>query len=147
MTNWIYNNKEFTIEDAGDEYIGFIYVITNLINDKKYVGQKRLWKTITRPPLKGQKRKRKEVKQSDWSEYWGSSDNLKKDLEIFGKENFKREIIRLCKAKGELHYMELKYQIDNNVLFREDFYNNIVQTRIHGSHVSGLADELINLTK
>ncbi len=146
MTDWIYTDREFIIEDA-EGYIGFIYLITNLVNDKKYVGQKRLWKTITKPPLKGQKRKRKEIKQSDWKEYWGSSENLKKDIELFGKENFKREIIRLCKAKGELHYMELKYQIDNNVLFREDFYNNIVQTRIHGSHVTGIADELISITK
>jgi len=146
MINWTITGRDFIIED-GEGYIGFIYVITNLINDKKYVGQKRLWKTVTRPPLKGKVRKRKEIKQSDWAEYWGSSENLKKDIEIFGQENFKREIIRLCKAKGELHYMELKYQIDNNVLFRDDFYNNIVQTRIHGTHVSTLREELLKVTK
>lgn len=146
MSNWVYNNVSFSINDDQD-YLGFIYLITNIINNKKYVGQKRLWKTITRPPLKGKTRKRKEVKQSDWQDYWGSSDNLKKDLEIYGKENFKREILRLCKTKGELHYMELKYQVDNNVLFRDDFYNNIIQTRIHGSHVSNLIEELTSSNK
>lgn len=146
MSNWTIDDKEFTTEGKED-VVGFIYLITNLINDRKYVGQKRLWKTITRPPLKGAKRKRKEIRQSDWADYWGSSEQLKKDLEIFGKENFKREVLRLCSSKGELHYMELKYQIDNNVLFRDDFYNNIVQTRIHGTHVSGLREELLKSTK
>lgn len=134
MSNWVHKGQVVTqeqIDETGKEYVGFIYLITNLVNDKKYIGQKKLWRVVTRPPLKGKTRKRKETKQSDWQTYYGSSEALKADLAIFGEENFKREIIYFCNSKAEMNYRETKLQFDNDVLFKPDeFYNGIINIRI-----------------
>lgn len=137
---WYYNGKEFTSEMIGD-YVGFVYVITDLSNDKKYVGKK-LFKSKRRlPPLKGKTRKRTVVKESDWQDYFGSSDLVKTLIEEHGRDNFHREILHLCMSKGELSYLELLEQVERKVLLSDEYYNNIIQVRIHGSHVRGLRDD------
>lgn len=136
---WYYNGKEFTSEMIGD-YVGFVYVITDLSNDKKYVGKK-LFKSKRRlPPLKGKTRKRTVVKESDWQDYFGSSDLVKTLIEEHGRNNFHREILHLCMSKGELSYLELLEQVERKVLLSDEYYNNIIQVRIHGSHVRSLRD-------
>ena len=82
------------------------------------------------PPLKGKTRKRKVVKESDWRNYYGSSEELKKDVAEHGKDNFKRTILKLCTCKWQLKYEELKTQLENNVLIRKDSYNGIINLRI-----------------
>ena len=134
---WYYQNKEFTSEDIGD-YIGFVYCITDLSNNKKYIGKKLFVSKRKLPPLKGKTRKRTVIKESDWQDYFGSSDLVNSLVEEHGRENFKREILHLCKTKGELSYLELKEQMDREVLLNDDYYNNIIQVRIHGSHVKSL---------
>ena len=134
---WYYKGEEFTSEMIED-YIGFLYVITDRSNDKKYVGKKLLKSTRRLPPLKGKTRKRKKVVESDWKKYYGSSDEVKTMVEEKGEDNFHREIITLCMTKGELGYLEAKYQFDHNVLLRDDYYNGIIQCRIHKNHVKGL---------
>jgi hypothetical protein len=89
-------------------------------------------------PLKGKKRRRTVVKQSDWQEYFSSSDTIKALVEERGADTFHREILHLCRSKGELSYMEAKLQFDNDVLLRSDFYNGIIQCRINQSHVKNL---------
>ena len=89
---------------------GFVYIITNLSNDMKYIGKKQIVKKTKRPPLKGKKRKRIIVGESDWKTYTGSSDRLNADIEKLGKNKFKFEIIRSCGTKSELAYMETFYQ-------------------------------------
>lgn len=131
---WYYKDKEFT-SDMIEDNIGFVYLITNVENEKKYIGKK-LFKSKRRlPPLKGKSRKRIKILESDWKTYCGSSLETQSLVEEYGLDIFKREIIHLCKTKGEMSYRELKEQVDREVLFRDDYYNNIIQVRIHGNHV------------
>lgn len=136
---WSYRNGEFTSEMIGD-YVGFVYVITDLVNRKKYVGKKLFKSTRRLAPLKGKTRKRKVVKESDWQDYFGSSEEVKMLVEERGRDSFHREILHLCNSKGELSYLELYEQIIRNVLLRDDYYNGIVQCKIHRTHVSSLKD-------
>jgi len=141
MTNqWTWQDKPFTSDDIGD-YIGFVYVITDLSNGKKYVGKKTFKSKRKLPPLKGQKRKRTKIVESDWQDYYGSSAEVKELVEQNGKENYKREILHLCYKKGEMSYLELKEQMEREVLLSDEYYNGIIQVKIHRSHVQGLKDE------
>lgn len=140
---WYYNGEEFTSEMIGN-YVGFVYIITNKSNDMKYIGKKLFKSSRTLPPLKGKTRKRKKVVESDWMEYYGSSDEVKTLVEELGSENFYREILHLCDTKGEMGYLELKEQVEQNALLRDDFYNGIIQAKIHRSHVKPLKSKLID---
>lgn len=121
----------WSCEEQWDELpFGFVYIITNLTNGMKYIGKKQITKVIKRPPLKGKKRKRTTVGESDWKTYTGSSDRLNKDIEELGKDNFKFDIIRSCGNKSELAYMETFYQFQSEALIREDYYNGILNVRI-----------------
>lgn len=135
---WTYNNKEIT--EIPDEYVGFVYLITNLTNNRKYVGKKLAKFTRTKTKtvtLKNGTKKKKKVREkidSDWKEYYGSSEELNKDVKKLGKENFRREILYFCKTKGTLSYMEAKMQFQLEVLEKPDeYYNGQIQVRVHRS--------------
>ena len=132
--HWLYEGHPFTSDMIG-EYFGFVYLITNLDNDRMYVGKKWFWSTRKLPPLKGKTRKRKVQKESDWQKYYGSSDEVKLLVEQHGEDNFKREIIRLCKTKGECSYYELVEQVDRQVLLRDNYYNEFIGVKIHSKHL------------
>jgi len=134
---WYYNEKEFTSEDIG-EYIGFVYLITDQSNGKKYVGKKLFKSKRKLKPLKGKTRRRIKVVETDWKAYYGSSEEVKQMVEEKGADNFHREILYLCYSKGELGYLEAKYQFEHNVLLRDDYYNGIIQCKIHRSHIKRL---------
>ena len=134
---WYYNEKEFTSEDIG-EYIGFVYLITDQSNGKKYVGKKLFKSKRKLKPLKGKTRRRIKVVESDWKAYYGSSEEVKQMVEEKGANNFHREILYLCYSKGELGYLEAKYQFEHDVLLRDDYYNGIIQCKIHRSHIKRL---------
>ena len=133
---WYMNDIEFT--DAPDDIEGFVYVITDKRNDKKYVGKKKFWSVTRKPPLKGKTRKRVVRKESDWMKYYGSSELVNQLLAEHGEDNFHREIIHLCKTKGEMSYLEAKEQFDRNVLLNDEYYNEFIGCKIHSKHVSGL---------
>ena len=134
---WTYNGKAFESEDIND-YYGFIYRITNTVNGHDYVGRK-YFKTIKkRPPLKGKKNKRRETVETDWKDYWGSSARLVEDLTKLGKDKFTREIIHLCKSRGETNYMEAYYQFKEGVLLKENNYNGIIQIKLGKGSVKDL---------
>lgn len=132
--SWMYNNN--IIEFAPEGSIGFVYLITNLTNNKKYIGKKLFcfskikYKTHVQKNGKKVKKKIKSLIDSDWQDYFGSSDNLHKDIELLGKENFTREILYFCKTKAELSYMELIEQIKRSVLESDEYYNGIINVRI-----------------
>jgi len=134
---WYYKDEEFTSEMIGD-YVGFVYLITDKSNNKKYVGKKLLTSKRKLPPLKGKTRRRTVVKETDWQKYYGSSEEVKLMVEEKGSDNFQREILFLCKSKGELGYIEAKYQFEHDVLLRDDYYNGIIQCKIHRNHVRSL---------
>ncbi len=134
MSSWTYEGQPFTSDMIG-EYFGFVYLITNLDNDKMYVGKKWFWSTRKLPPLKGKTRKRRVQKESDWQKYYGSSDEVKLLVEQHGEDNFDREILRLCKTKGECSYYELVEQVDREVLLRDNYYNEFIGVKIHSKHL------------
>ena len=123
---------EGVLEEGTDLPYGFIYKITNLTNDKKYIGKKQCQSIKKRPPLKGKKNKRHEKIETDWKTYTSSSNELNKDLQQLGKDNFKFEILRWCDSKWELSYYEARLQFKEEVLLRNDYYNGIINVRIGG---------------
>ena len=133
MNDWLYNGETYT--DPG-EYYGFVYIITNKINGRKYIGKKFFWAIKRRQVNKIRKRYKAE---SDWKEYWSSSDELKSDIEKLGKENFSKEIIHLCKSKGVTNYLEAKEQFKRNVLENNvEWYNTWIMVRVNRSHLNKL---------
>lgn len=137
---WLYNNKEFTSDDIGD-YIGFVYVIKNKTTDKKYVGKKLFVSKRRLPPLKGKTRRRTKIFESDWQDYFGSSEEVKELVESHGRDNFERVILHLCETKGVMSYLETKEQFDREVLLKDDYYNGIINCKIHRTHVKKLIEE------
>jgi len=131
---WQYNNEIFTEDLIGDNY-GFVYIITNLNNNKKYIGKKFFYSLRTKQ-VKG---KKKRVKlSSDWQSYYGSNTELQNDVKVLGEANFTREIIHLCKSKGVCGYLEAKEQFIRNVLETDDYYNTWIMVRVRKSHLKGI---------
>lgn len=128
---WMYQGKE--INQIPDEYEGFVYLITNLTNNRKYIGKKLARFKTSKPPLKGKKNRRRGSKESDWRDYWGSSDKLNEDVKNLGPENFSREILYLCKGRGEMSYLEAREQFERKVLETDEYYNGIINVRVGGS--------------
>lgn len=137
MEQWTYKDQLFESEHIED-YVGFVYLITDLSNNKKYVGKKNFWATRRLPPLKGKTRRRTVKKESDWKDYFGSSEQVKMLVESQGRENFKREILHLCTTKGAMSYLEAKEQFDRGVLFSDEYYNEFIGCKIHAKHVKGI---------
>jgi len=134
---WTYNKEVFT-EDLVSENYGFIYIITNLSTNKKYIGKKFFYSTKTKQ-VKG-KKKRMKV-QSDWKSYYGSNQDLKDEVKELGKDLFTREIIHLCLSKGECNYMEAREQFVQDVLRKpNEFYNHWIMVRVHRNHLKILLD-------
>jgi hypothetical protein len=98
-----------------------------------YIGKKNFYFSKTKQ-VKG-KKKRFKV-ESDWLDYYGSNKELAADVEKYGKENFKREILMLCMSKGDFAYYEAKLQFDFNVLESPDYYNSWIMCRIHKKHLT-----------
>lgn len=131
---WLFENKAVD-SDIIDDYIGFVYCITNNVTGKKYIGKK-LFKNTRRTKVKGQTRRKKTVKESDWKEYWGSNKVLQEDVNTLGEDNFERIILKLCKTKGECNYWEAKYQMQYEVLESDDWYNEWIMVKVHRSHIN-----------
>ena len=136
---WFY--QDTPVETLPDECVGFVYLITNITNQRKYIGKKLAkFSKTTQKTVKlknGNKRKKKiRIKiDSDWRDYYGSSPELSKDVELLGKESFKREILYYCNSKAECSYIEAREQFSRRVLESNDYYNGHIQVRVHGSHI------------
>ena len=136
---WLYNNQP--VETLPEDCVGFVYIITNITTDRKYIGKKLAkFSKITQKTvkLKNGTKKKKKIRtkvDSDWQDYYGSSPELSKDVESQGKDNFKREILYYCKSKSECSYIEAREQFSRRVLESQDWYNGHIQVRVHGSHI------------
>ena len=130
---WVYNGEPYN--DPAD-YVGFVYLITNKVTNRKYIGKKLFW-SIKRKQV-NKVRKRIKV-ESDWKNYWSSSEELKKDVAALGEENFTREIIHVCKSKGVANYLEAQEQFKEAVLENnEEWYNDWIMVRVNRSHLAKL---------
>ena len=139
--SWTYQNE--IVETLPEDCVGYVYCITNVISGRKYIGKKlaKFAKTTYKVvKLKNGTKKKKKIRSkvdSDWCEYYGSSDALSKDIDTLGKENFTREILYYCKSKSECTYIEAKTQFEKKVLESDDYYNGQISCRIHQSHIKG----------
>jgi hypothetical protein len=136
---WLYEQKQ--IEILPEDCVGFVYLITNNLTGRKYIGKKlakfskTTYKTVT---LKNGNKKRKRIKSkidSDWQLYYGSNDQLNQDIERLGADNFTREILFYCQSKSACSYIEAREQFNHKVLESDDWYNGQISVRVHGSHI------------
>jgi hypothetical protein len=131
---WTYQGEPFDTEEAKN-WFGCVYIIKNLSNNRQYIGRK-CFTAAGRKTVKGKVKKIR--KDSDWLTYYGSSDELKADIERLGKDKFTREIVKLVKTRGELNYWETKYIIDAEAILRSSYYNAWFSAKIHSGHVKSL---------
>jgi hypothetical protein len=141
--NWVYKDSDFTEDMIGDSY-GFVYCITNQTNGKNYIGKKFFYSMRTKQ-IKGKKKKYKA--NSDWQTYYGSNDILKQDVLSLGKDNFFREILHLCRSKGECGYLEAKEQFIRCVMETDNYYNNWIMCRIRKSHIKDYNARIVEEVK
>ena len=130
---WYYESKQY--DETPEEYQGFVYLITELDTGKKYIGKKNFWRPKVLPKNSKRNRRVRTRVESDWKTYYGSSKEVQALVESNGVENYKREILHLCKTKGEMSYYEAKLQFDHDVLLRDDYYNEFIGCKIHSKHL------------
>ena len=136
---WTYQN--IIVEELPEDCVGFVYLITNKATSRMYVGKKLAKFSKTTYKIIKQKngtKKKKKIRSkidSDWLEYYGSSIELNKDVELLGRDNFTREILFFCKSKAECSYIEAREQFARKVLESDEFYNGQISVRVHGSHI------------
>ena len=134
VMHWTYQGNEIT--NMPEDVVGFVYLITNTTNGRKYIGKKLARFKRSRPPLKGRKNKRRYKVDSDWQDYYGSSEEVKTLVEDSGRDRFERRILRLCKTLGEMSYYEAKIQFETDALLKPDkYYNAFIGCKIHRKHV------------
>ena len=131
--HWTYQGKD--ILELPEDCVGFVYLITNNTNGRMYIGKKLAKFKRSRAPLKGRRNRRRYKVDSDWQDYYGSSDELTADVMKLGKENFKREILFYCYSKAELSYVEAREQFARKVLESNDYYNGHIRVRVHGKGI------------
>jgi len=136
---WLFENAE--VQELPEDCVGFVYLITNNVTGRKYIGKKlaKFSKTSYKVvKLKNGNKKRKKIRSkidSDWQLYYGSNIELKQDIEKLGNSNFTREILFYCRSKAECSYIEAREQFNHKVLESDDYYNGHIQVRVHGSHI------------
>lgn len=130
---WYYNNEQF--DSTPEEFQGFVYLITEIDTNKKYIGKKNFWKPKILPITKKRKRRVRTRVESDWKTYTGSSEKVTTLVESRGLDKFKREILRLCKTKGEMSYYEAKLQFEYDVLLSDEYFNEFIGCKIHSRHI------------
>ncbi len=138
---WIYKNEP--VIQLPEDCVGFVYIITNTVSGRMYVGKKLARFKTTRYKMHTQKNGKKIRKKirgavaSDWQEYYGSSDQLNRDVESLGRDQFRREILYYCRSKAELNYIEAREQFARKVLESDQYYNGHIRVRVHGSLIIG----------
>jgi hypothetical protein len=125
---WLYHDSPFEpIELDPKKIYGFVYLIENLVNGRKYVGKKLFFfkgfKTV-------KKKKKRILVESDWKTYYGSSNALQKDIDEIGKINFRRVILHLCTSKSECSYLEMKEQVERKAILSDEYYNDQIRVRV-----------------
>jgi hypothetical protein len=137
--SWLFEST--LVEVLPEDCVGFVYLITNTISGRKYIGKKlaKFSKTTYKVvKLKNGNKKRKKIRSkidSDWQTYYGSNDELNRDIQTLGQDNFKREILYYCNSKAQCSYIEAREQFRHQVLESDAYYNGQISVRVHGSHI------------
>jgi hypothetical protein len=138
---WLFENQQ--IETLPEDCVGFVYLITNTVTGRKYIGKKlaKFSKTTVKTvKLKNGTRKKKKIRSkidSDWLTYYGSNEELNKDVQTLGPDKFTREILFYCNSKAQCSYIEAREQFRHQVLESDAYYNGQISVRVHGSHIKG----------
>jgi hypothetical protein len=127
---WLYNNEPLI--EIPEKAVGFVYLITNTQNNKKYIGKKQFYFSKT---IQKNLKKRKVKVESDWRTYTGSNEELNEDIKNF-TPILNKEIIQICYSKSELSYIEAYHQFTNNVLLKEEYYNNWISVKVTRKHLN-----------
>ena len=136
-TDWTYKGETITSQgQLPKDVFAFVYCITRQSDGKFYIGRKNLYsnrtKLLTKKELTEQAllkkpgkkpTKKKVTAESDWLKYWGSEPELKKELELNGKEGFTREIIQITFSAKSTTYQELRHQILYGCLESDNCWN------------------------
>jgi hypothetical protein len=137
--SWLFEST--LVEVLPEDCVGFVYLITNTVSGRKYIGKKlaKFSKTTYKVvKLKNGNKKRKKIRSkidSDWQTYYGSNDELNQDIQTLGQDNFKREILYYCNSKAQCSYIEAREQFRHQVLESDAYYNGQISVRVHGSHI------------
>ena len=138
-----WTHKDQPVSELPTDCAGFVYLITNTVSGRMYVGKKLSKFKTTRYKMHTQKNGKKVRKKirgavdSGWQDYYGSSDQLNKDIESLGRDRFLREILYYCRSKAELNYVEAREQFSRKVLESDQYYNGHIRVRVHGSLIIG----------
>lgn len=133
---WFYKDQPIKEEDV-EGYVGFVYIITDNHNNKKYIGKK----LLTKAAYKTVKGKRKKIrKKSDWEEYYGSNRTLQEEVKRLGTDKFTRTILYLCKSRAECSYLETLEIFRQEALLKQEFYNDWISVRVRKDHLKALSE-------
>ena len=138
-----WTHKDQPVSQLPTDCAGFVYLITNTVSGRMYVGKKLSKFKTTRYKMHTQKNGKKVRKKirgavdSGWQDYYGSSDQLNRDIESLGRDQFLREILYYCRSKAELNYVEAREQFARKVLESDQYYNGHIRVRVHGSLIIG----------
>lgn len=144
--SWKYEKGKIDrIEQFPEQAVGFVYRIVHIPTGKQYIGKKILESTRRVPMLKrelaewdkpGRKPKKKTVvKESDWKDYYSSNKWIKEQIKAGKKNEFTREIIKMCTSKKQLSYYEAKYQFSENVLESDRYLNDNILGKFYSVDV------------
>jgi hypothetical protein len=139
--SWTHNGAIVVV--LPEDCIGFVYLITNTVTGRKYIGKKLAkfsktsYKVVTQKNGVKKKKKIKSKVESDWQTYYGSNDVLNEDVNKLGNDKFTREILFYCNSKAQCSYIEAREQFTHKVLESTDYYNGQISVRVHGSHILG----------
>lgn len=131
--SWIYLNQQ--VEDPPENAVAFVYLITNMVTGRMYVGKKRL-SLVRRVKRKGKTKRKVSRTDSGWRNYWGSNKTLLEEIDRNGSQYYKREILRWCTTLSEASYFETKEIFLRDCLLNPVlYYNEWVTCKITSKHM------------
>jgi hypothetical protein len=87
----------------------YIYLTTNLINSKRYIGQRKCPCNVS----------------PENDNYIGSGIKLVNAIKKYGKESFSKQILHICETQKEADRLEIQFIKENRVLENKDKWYNI----------------------
>lgn len=97
--------------DKKDNFIsypyGFVYITTNLVNGKRYVGQRKI----------------SNRRYDYYNKYLGSGKVLRNAIKCYGEENFEKTIIKFAYSQEELDELETELILFFDAANSDDYYN------------------------